>query len=361
MGTTNTDMLTVISGPTRVTLNRGGVPGREWWVLLGTARFKVSIEDTTGATLADFTARIQQVSARYRRAFEIVSEPGKNGIAWYRDIGGAAAHGGQEYLNVVTSARASVLAHECGHIIEQRARNFESDILDRWLIAKHADAVSVSQYGNGAHWEDQAEFARIYAYCHDAGHITDLRRDSPRRFALWERMLSLAEAVQPTDLCETACASTPRGRRPSRRVVTTTAAHTAVPSTFGQTTPPTSTFSPRVPRASAELTSKHSPTELFSHHFWIFRDDAATLGLCAELECLQQTGARVWLSRPDGSELSGPYAIGHSNPTDGAAPGASPRPTYFVSSTTPMGGASGYQYRVGDRAYFEDPGSPLRR
>lgn len=191
------DTIEVLSGPTAVALNRGQSPGREWMVRLGASQFKVSIEDSTGMTLSDVSARIERVPAMYRRAFEIVSETGKNGVAFYSDLGGAAGHGGQAYINLVPGVGADVITHEAGHAFEQRATSAEADIPQRWQDAIVADVVSVSAYGDGAWWEDEAEFAKVYAWCYDAGaaELAKLRSASPARFVLFERMLELSGAL----------------------------------------------------------------------------------------------------------------------------------------------------------------------
>lgn len=192
-----TDRVTVVSGPVTVALNQWAKsPGKAWEVRLGDSAFKISIEDRTKLELSDVTERIERIPAHYRRALEIISEAGKDGLAFYKDLGGAAAHGGQDYINVIPSADLHVITHEAGHTIEQRARAAEPDILERWKEAIAADKISVSWYGNGAPWEDQAEFARIYAACINAGppELARLQRASPARYALWERMLELVGA-----------------------------------------------------------------------------------------------------------------------------------------------------------------------
>ena len=140
--------------------------------------------------------RIEQVPPLYRRCFEIVSEKDKDGVAFYKDLGGAAAHGGQQYLNIISRAGAWVMIHEAGHIMEQRARSSEEDILERWKAAIAKDKVSISRYGDSVHHEDLAEFAKVYALCLDASkaELAKLKRRSPARYALWERVLRLAKA-----------------------------------------------------------------------------------------------------------------------------------------------------------------------
>ena len=196
LGENNEDEARITAGPERVELKRGQAPGQSWLVELGESSFRVSIEDVTGLEIEEALRRIERVPPLYLRAFEIVSEEGKDGVAFYADLGGAAAHGGQQYLNIIDRAGAEVMIHEAGHIMEQRARNTETDILDRWGQAIAADGVSISPYGDRVVHEDQAEFAKLYGLCLNAGEpfLEELRTRSPERYALWERMLELAKA-----------------------------------------------------------------------------------------------------------------------------------------------------------------------
>lgn len=196
MGKDNGDKARIVSGPKAVELKRGQAPGKAWSVRLGKSRFRVSIEDVTGFEIEAALRHIERVPPLYRRCLEIVSEEDKDGIAFYADLGGAAAHGGQQYLNILHRVGAEVIVHEAGHIMEQRARNAEPDILERWGAAIEADGVSVSPYGDRVVHEDQAEFAKVYALCLDAGpeQLERLQGRSPERYALWERMLRLAGA-----------------------------------------------------------------------------------------------------------------------------------------------------------------------
>ena len=130
-------------------------------------------------------------------AFEIVSEQGKDGVAFYESLGegSAIAHGSQDYLNCLPRAWSPTFLHEAGHILEQRANVVAPGILELWEEAIEADDVSVSRYGDGARHEDQAEFAMLYGGCLDAGPeaLAELRDASPERYALWERILRLTE------------------------------------------------------------------------------------------------------------------------------------------------------------------------
>jgi hypothetical protein len=100
--------------------------------------------------ISDALKKLTLVPPLYRRCFEIVSEEGKAGVAFYATLGGAAAHGSKQYLNIVHTAGASVLVHEAGHVLEQRARETVPSILIKWEKAIDRDGVSVSRYGDGA-------------------------------------------------------------------------------------------------------------------------------------------------------------------------------------------------------------------
>ena len=196
MGKGNQEKARVLARAKKVKLKRGQAPGKTWRVALGTSRFRVSIEDVTGLKIDEALRKIERVPPLYRRCLEIVSEEGKDGVAFYADLGGAAAHGGQEYLNILHRVGAEVMVHEAGHVMEQRAKNAEPDILERWGAAIKADGVSVSPYGDRVVHEDQAEFARVYALCLDGGakYLERLKQCSPERYALWEQILVLAKA-----------------------------------------------------------------------------------------------------------------------------------------------------------------------
>jgi len=202
LGSVNLQKATVVSGPVAMKMANNKKPGKQWRVRLGQSNFKVTIEDSTKLKIKDALSYAELIPVPYRRALEVVSEDKKAGLAFYKTLGGAAAHGGQSYLNMIPlkpAHAASVIVHEAGHILEQRARSKEKDILDRWAAAAKADNIDVSNYGNHANHEDQAEFARIYAFCTDyaagRGMKNELKKLSPKRFALWEHMLKVSKAL----------------------------------------------------------------------------------------------------------------------------------------------------------------------
>lgn len=190
-GGKNTGKVRILSGPVAVKMLRGQSPGKMWRASLGEVSFKITIENKLDLDLGDCLKRLEQLPARYHKALKIVSEDKKDGVAFYENLDGAAAHGSQDYLNLVRDANALVIAHEAGHILEQRMTRAVPGTLDQWKKAVSADKISVSAYGDGAIHEDLAEFARVYAVCLDAGkdRLAELKKSSPRRFELWEKIL----------------------------------------------------------------------------------------------------------------------------------------------------------------------------
>jgi len=190
-GKKNHDKVQLLSGPEEVKMLRKQSPGKVWQASLNGVKFKITIEDKLQIDAAACVGRIEQLPPAYRRAFQIVSEDKKDGVSFYQDLDGAAAHGSQDYLNLVKDANACVIAHESGHILEQRASRSEPKTLEQWREAITQDKVSVSGYGDGASHEDLAEFACVYALCLDAGkaHLAELKKLSPQRYRLWEKIL----------------------------------------------------------------------------------------------------------------------------------------------------------------------------
>ncbi|MFM8386930.1 MAG: hypothetical protein ACKOCB_08975 [Planctomycetia bacterium] len=189
----------VLEGPAVAAMRNDRSPGRTWMARLGGTTFRVTTQDASKVGVEHVLEQVQRLPARYRRCLEIVSEPQKDGVAVYADLQGAAAHGSQDYLNMIPAATVFVVLHEAGHILEQRATSRKPGILARWATAAAADRISVSAYGDLITHEDQAEFALVYGIALDAGpeHLEALKALSPRRFALWEEILALAAAPAP--------------------------------------------------------------------------------------------------------------------------------------------------------------------
>ena len=191
-GCDSTTKLKILSGPEKVEMRNGRVAGKQWIATSGKHRFKLTIQDSTEFELDRLIEYLEKLPGPYMRACTAVSDKGEDGIAVYADLGGARAHGGQGYINIVPRADALVIAHEAGHTLEQVARDSDPKILDDWEEAIKADKISISDYGDNVRHEDLAEFALVYAVCLDAGseHLAALKKLSPERFSLWEKILT---------------------------------------------------------------------------------------------------------------------------------------------------------------------------
>ena len=199
VGSRNRQKIRLLAGPEKVEMLNDRSPGRSWQAQRGRVTFTITIQDETGLQVEEVLDRIERMPPAYSPVLAIVSEPGKAGIAFYKNLGGAAAHGSQDYLNVVSDVDTGVLLHESGHVLEQRYRTAHADVLDAWKKLTPEDGVSVSGYGDHVAHEDLAEFAMVYALCLDAGEekLADLRRFSPRRFDLWKKILAEAPKLDP--------------------------------------------------------------------------------------------------------------------------------------------------------------------
>ena len=93
----------VVAGPEPVQMRNGRVAGKQWIATSGDYRFKLTIEDATGADLKKLVKRLEKLPSSYISACVAVSDEGEDGIAIYADLGGARAHGGKGYINLVSS------------------------------------------------------------------------------------------------------------------------------------------------------------------------------------------------------------------------------------------------------------------
>lgn len=195
-GKKSDNKIDLLSGPREVKMNNGQVPGKEWQASFKGRKFKITIQDSTNVEVQQVINRLQRLPAPYLRACEVVSDPNENGVAVYADLGGAAAHGSKDYINIVPNADSMVLAHEMGHTLEQVASQSDPKTLEKWAAAIKSDAISVSRYGDQVAHEDLAEFAMAYALCLDAGpgQLEKLKGLSPKRYELWEAILKPASA-----------------------------------------------------------------------------------------------------------------------------------------------------------------------
>jgi len=181
----------ISAGPKAVKMRRGGVPGKQWIAKSGPYTFKLTIQDETKLKLDQLLERVQKLPPPYMRACQAVSDDNEDGIAMYVTLGGAFGHGGKGYINLVSAAGAITMAHEAGHTLEQVYRESHPKILETWDEISKADNISVSGYGDTVCSEDLAEFSQVYAVCLHEGPeaLAELKELSPRRFALWEKIL----------------------------------------------------------------------------------------------------------------------------------------------------------------------------
>lgn len=111
---------------------------------------------------------------------------------------------------------------------------------------------------------------------------------------------------------------------------------------------------------SSKYTSHHGGAA-FSDHLWVYKSDAVDGGVCQTGNCLASSA--FFLSKADGTEVSGPYTVSQCNPADGTEPDTG-RDLYYIAETAghAFRGPSGYQYNVGDKLYFSRPttGATLR-
>jgi formylglycine-generating enzyme required for sulfatase activity len=201
-GANSKTKLKIVAGPEDVQLRNGRVAGKQWIATCGDYRFKLSIENVTGVKLEELVGRIEQLPPSYMKACVAVSDEGEDGIAIYASLGGARAHGGQGYINLVDHALrgplgAMIIAHEAGHTLDQVARNTDPEMMDKWDAAIMADKMSISNYGDHSNGEDLAEFAQVYAICEGEGQeqLDMLKKLSPQRFELWQQMLAPAPGM----------------------------------------------------------------------------------------------------------------------------------------------------------------------
>ena len=192
MGEKSSTKIKLVSGPEAINMRNGRVPGKRWLATSGKFKFKLTIQDGVDLKVEKLIERLQRLPQPYVRAYEVVSDEKEDGIAVYKSLGGAAAHGGKQYINIIPGAGPMVLAHEVGHTLEQKAKESDPEILDKWEVAIKADKVSISNYGDKVRHEDLGEFSKVYAACLDAGEaqLSKLRKLSPARFKLWESILN---------------------------------------------------------------------------------------------------------------------------------------------------------------------------
>ena len=149
--------------------------------------------------LEDAVKLVETLPPAYRAGLVATSEENETGLTIYK---GGCAYGVPDRIGMGGhNLSATTLAHECGHTIDQKSRQFDKDIMTKWGLAKMRDGVCVSGYGNGPIHEDHAEFARLYAIslAHSPEYLAKLKSLAPTRYAVWERMLVLTGGMDAKD------------------------------------------------------------------------------------------------------------------------------------------------------------------
>jgi hypothetical protein len=147
MGEKNLEEVKILAGPEPTVMLNDRSPGRTWRAEIGGILFRMTIQDSAKMEVEELFDRIRRMPPAYRVILPIVSEEGKAGLAVYADLQGAAAHGSQDYLNIIPKAGTRVLLHEAGHILEQRYRTAHGDVLQRWEALIPGEKMSKNDGG----------------------------------------------------------------------------------------------------------------------------------------------------------------------------------------------------------------------
>jgi len=202
LGKDNKGKAKILSGPTDVKVTKvthgwkkTPVPARQWLIGLGRSKFKITIDaEAKRWKIEEAMALVEKLPPLYRRGLEVVSGEGETGLSLFD---GGSAFGIPQMIGAGAGVSPAVLAHEVGHVLDQEARKSDKDIMGKYGLARMRDNVHISHYGDGPIHEDHAEFAKMYALCLSAGpeQLGKLRKLSPARCAVWERMLVLTKAM----------------------------------------------------------------------------------------------------------------------------------------------------------------------
>ena len=96
-GQNSTTQVRIVSGPKRVTMRNGHVEGTQWMATSGGFWFKITIQNSTKVKPEEVVERLEMLPMPYMRACEVVSDATEDGIAIYESLGGASAHGGDDF------------------------------------------------------------------------------------------------------------------------------------------------------------------------------------------------------------------------------------------------------------------------
>lgn len=197
------------SGPVSIKMLRGQM-GKEWVVKRDVYCFKVTIENGHPNTLDEALDAVSRLPLFYMVGLEIVSGESddpkfttgfENGLALYKDLGGAGGHGGRDICNVINT-NVDLIMHELGHAMEQEVRmTTDENLLDKWKNATEIDEWNVSPYGNQNAWEDMAEYGVVYSVAYQKNILDELKVLSPNRYAIWTECICLLNNTLRTPRC----------------------------------------------------------------------------------------------------------------------------------------------------------------
>jgi len=137
---------------------------------------------------------------KYAIALKIVSVNG-HGIQFFHNSYVNGAYGGKNYIDT-GYAGLGILMHEAGHTMEQHRRITYGDsglLNPAWQRAIQCDDIRTSGYGNNNHWEDMAEFSKLFAR---SNNVQSLYEQSPERWLLWNETLAIAQEAYPPEVGE---------------------------------------------------------------------------------------------------------------------------------------------------------------
>ena len=202
LGKNNKEKAKILSGPKDVKVikyvrgqRKSPIPAKQWLIGLGKSKFKITIDAAVKKwKIEQAMELVEKLPPVYRRGLEVVSDAGETGLSLFD---GGSAFGIPTMIGAGAGVSPAVLAHEVGHVLDQEARKSDKDIMGKHGLGRMHDNVHTSGYGDGPIHEDHAEFARMYAICLSAGpeHLAKLRKLSPGRYAVWEKMLVLTKAM----------------------------------------------------------------------------------------------------------------------------------------------------------------------
>ena len=99
IGEKGTTEIELVSGPEAINMRNGQAPGKRWFSTSGKFKFKLTIQDGVDLKVEKLIERLQKLPLPYIGTYEVVSDEKEDGVAVYKSLGGAAAHGGKRKPN----------------------------------------------------------------------------------------------------------------------------------------------------------------------------------------------------------------------------------------------------------------------